>query len=173
MIRIWKWGLCLSTTDCALPRYMMPWWVTEEAIFSERNVSVPPLNLPDRAQKKPSFHRLEPPLNSINFVCLRQIALGKLVSCNKRIVVLIVVSLKRFLISLRLLRPDNPWPSPRVFWIAMVSLSPFIHDKRVIRRRGLPPRSGLRTGCGILRELGRWCWGWTSCLPYSTTRSAI
>lgn len=144
----------MSTTDCALPRYMMPWWVTEEAIHSKRTMSVSPLNLLDCAQKKPSFHRLEPPLNSINFVYLRQIALGKLVSCNKRIVVLVVVSLKRFLISLRLLRPNNPWPSPWVFWVAMVSLSPFIQDKRVISGEDFLLNQGCESVMGFEGSLG-------------------
>lgn len=77
----------------------MPWWVTMDAIFSARIIHVPPLNLPDWAENDPSFHKLDPPLNSAKRAYLRHATSGNLVSWSKRTYVLVVVFRKIDLIS--------------------------------------------------------------------------
>jgi len=62
-----------------------------------------------------------------------------------------VVWLKRSLISLRFMCLANPWPNPRVFWVAIVILSPII--KWGVCLEGL----GLFFVRHRERIHGRWC----------------
>ena len=87
---------------------------------------VPPLYLTDWAENVASFHRLVPFLISTNLACLRLSYFANFVSCSNRTSMDGVVCLKRSLISFHFFLPVNPWPNLRVFWVAMVILSPFI-----------------------------------------------
>ena len=128
----WRWGLRLRITYYVLLGFGTSWLVMDAAIRSYNTILVPTLKRPVCAEKEPLFHRLEITLNPMNCVCLRHVASSSLVSWNKRMFVIGVVCLKRFLISLSFRHPKDPWPRPRVFWVAMVIMSPFMKGGKVL-----------------------------------------
>lgn len=70
-IPIMRCVLSWRNTYCARPGYKTPCWITIVLTLSETMIHVPPVNLAVRAEKVASFHKLEPPLNSMSLACLR------------------------------------------------------------------------------------------------------
>lgn len=68
---------------------------------------VPPLKHPDWVENDPSFHKLEPPRNSMKRACLRHDVSGSLVSCSIRISTSGVDFWKSVFNSLRFLSPEK------------------------------------------------------------------
>ena len=96
--------------------------------LSDKMIHVPPVYLAVCAEKVASFHKLEPPLNSINLAYLRLACSEILVSCSNRMSVGGVVCLKMSFNSFLFLLPMNLFPRPLTFWEAMMSFSPFMFD---------------------------------------------
>lgn len=123
IVRSW---LSLIVMYWARPGYRTPWSVMELVKCSAMMIPVPPLYLVVRGEKELSFQRLVPFLNSTLRACFKHASSGNFTSCSRRMSVGGFVCRNKSLISLLFLCHVKPWPSPRTFWVAIVSLSPFI-----------------------------------------------